>query len=57
MRFEGPYDVINGKIQEVFEDSKGYFKLSNTFGIYYDPEGEPNPNKMHAALGILVHEA
>lgn len=32
------YDIINTKVQEVFTDVKEIFKISDVFGMYYDPD-------------------
>jgi hypothetical protein len=37
-KYKGRYETINTKVQEVLEDTKGYFTLSDLFGIYYDPK-------------------
>ena len=38
--YEGSYEVINTKVQEVLQDANTIFKVSNLFGIYYDKNEE-----------------
>ena len=33
--YEGSYDLINTKVQEVLQDTNTVFKISSMFGIYY----------------------
>lgn len=37
-KYKARYDVINTKVQEVFTDVKEIFRISDVFGMYYDPE-------------------
>ena len=51
--YEGSYDLINTKVQEVLTDSNQFFKMSDLFGIYYERD-DTDPDKQQASLGILV---
>ena len=55
-KYKGKYDMINTKVQQVLKDTTPYFKLSDLFGIYYDPEENKNPDDMEAAIGIMVRD-
>jgi hypothetical protein len=55
-KYKGRYSSINTKVQEVINDTKKYFLLSELFGIYFDPKETTNPSNMEAALGIIVRE-
>ena len=51
--YEGSYDLINTKVQEVLQDTNTVFKVSSMFGIYYDANTS-NEDAQRAAIGILV---
>lgn len=60
--YEGSYENINHKFQEILSETNQVFKFSDLFGIYYEANasagesGEEQLNKSKAAVGLIIKE-